>query len=102
MLRVPLHSLTTLDTAGKTSILCHLADVAEANKGIAESVGTAPTVGTQMVEFRRRNTRWIAWDMSGQGACVYVLVDTLCREFILSTPEYLFGSQLFYLFSARC
>lgn len=61
--------LKILNNAGKTSILCHLANVAAANKGVVESVGTAPTVGTQMVEFRRRNTRWIAWDMSGQGTC---------------------------------
>lgn len=54
-------------SAGKTSMLCHLANVAEANKGVVKSVGTAPTIGTQMVEFRRRNVRWIAWDMSGQG-----------------------------------
>lgn len=48
-------------------MLCHIANVAEANKGVVKSVGTAPTIGTQMVEFRRRNVRWIAWDMSGQG-----------------------------------
>ncbi|CAM9336938.1 unnamed protein product, partial [Laminaria digitata] len=53
--------------AGKTSILCHLANVAEANRGVVKSVRTSPTVGVQMVEFRRRNVRWVAWDMSGQG-----------------------------------
>lgn len=41
--------------------------MASANRGVVKSVGTAPTVGTQMVEFRRRNVRWVAWDMSGQG-----------------------------------
>ncbi|CAM9233853.1 unnamed protein product [Ascophyllum nodosum] len=56
-----------LDNAGKTSILCHLANVAKANKGVVDRVETAPTIGVQMVEFRRQNVHWVAWDMSGQG-----------------------------------
>ncbi|CAB1104179.1 unnamed protein product [Ectocarpus sp. CCAP 1310/34] len=56
-----------LDNAGKTSVLCHLANVASTNRSMLKSVGTAPTVGTQMVEFHRRNVGWVAWDMSGQG-----------------------------------
>eukprot|EP00904_Undaria_pinnatifida_P008757 jgi/Undpi1/5010/HiC_scaffold_19.g08362.m1 len=53
--------------AGKTSILCHLANVVEANRAVVKRFGTSPTVGVKMVEFRRRNVRWLAWDMSGQG-----------------------------------
>ena len=56
-----------LSRAGKTSILCHLANVAKANKGVVDRVETAPTIGVQMVEFRRQNVHWVAWDMSGQG-----------------------------------
>lgn len=41
--------------------------MAKANKGVADKVGTSPTVGVQMVEFRRRHVRWVAWDLSGQG-----------------------------------
>ena len=54
-------------SAGRASMLCQRGNVAEANKGVVKSVGTAPTISTQMVEFRRRYVRWIAWDMSGQG-----------------------------------
>lgn len=57
---------------GKTSILCHLADVARVNKGVARYVKTMPTIATQMVEFRRKNVRWTVWDMSGQGANIRV------------------------------
>ena len=64
----PVYPMRVFFTAGKTSILCHLANVAEANRAVVKTVGTSPTVGVQMVEFRRRNVRWVAWDMSGQGA----------------------------------
>lgn len=57
---------------GKTSILCHLANVAEVNKGVVDKIETAPTVAVQMVEFRWRGVKWVAWDMSGQGECMYV------------------------------
>ena len=39
----------------------------EANRAVVKRFGTSPTVGVKMVEFRRRNVRWLAWDMSGQG-----------------------------------
>lgn len=69
-----------LNIAGKTSILCHLANVVAANKGVVKSVGTTPTVATQMVEFRRRNVRWVAWDMSGQGAVLVYQVLSLSES----------------------
>lgn len=55
---------------GKTSILCHLANVAEVNKGVVDKIETTPTIAVQMVEFRWRGVKWVAWDMSGQGACI--------------------------------
>lgn len=79
---IPPFRMLCINIAGKTSILCHLANVVAANMGVVKSVGTAPTVATQMVEFRRRNVRWVAWDMSGQGA---VLVCWLIE--IVTNPD---------------
>ncbi|CAN0157289.1 unnamed protein product, partial [Discosporangium mesarthrocarpum] len=56
----------SLAQTGKTTILCHLVNLPRIYKDM-DTFCTAPTVGLQLVEFRRQNVRFAAWDMSGQG-----------------------------------